>query len=74
MVQTVGGVMVTVIFSWHTLGILVQTDHQLNTTVYPSIVADHPFMTSVPILLFTSSFQQDNTLSHKAQLILNWFL
>ncbi len=43
------GVMVWLIFSWHTLGLLVPIEHCLNTTVYLSIVADHvhPFMTTV---------------------------
>ncbi len=41
-----GGVMVWGIFSWHTL---VPIEHNLNTTVFLSIVADHvhPFMTTV---------------------------
>ncbi len=44
-----GGVMVWGIFSWHTLDPLVPTEHCLNATAYPSIVADrvHPFMTTV---------------------------
>ncbi|MDF4326824.1 hypothetical protein P3395_25770 [Vibrio parahaemolyticus] len=44
-----GGVMVWGVFSWHTLGLLVPTEHGLNTTAYLSIVADrvHPFMTTV---------------------------
>ncbi len=44
-----GGVMVWGIFSWHTLGRLVPTEHCLNLTAYLSIVADHvhPFMTTV---------------------------
>ncbi len=48
-VQAGGGVMMWGIFSWHTLGPLVPTEHCLNTTVYLSIVADHvhPFMTTV---------------------------
>ena len=42
MVQAgVGGVMVWGIFSWHTLGPLVPTEHRLNATAYLSIVADH---------------------------------
>ncbi len=70
-----GGVMVWGIFSWHTLGPLVPTEHRLNTTVYLSIVADHvhPFMTTV----YSSSdvyFQQDNAPCHKAQIISDWFL
>uniref|UniRef100_A0A8D3DL82 Uncharacterized protein n=1 Tax=Scophthalmus maximus TaxID=52904 RepID=A0A8D3DL82_SCOMX len=36
-----GGVMVWGIFSWHTLGPLVQIEHRLNATAYLSIVADH---------------------------------
>ncbi len=36
-----GGVMVRGIFSWHTLGPLVLTEHLLNATAYLSIVADH---------------------------------
>ncbi len=44
-----GGVMVSGIFSWHTLSYLVPIEHCLNTTAYLSIVADHvhPFMTTV---------------------------
>ncbi len=44
-----GGVMVWGIFSWHTLGPLVPTEHRLNATAYLSVVADHvhPFMTTV---------------------------
>ncbi len=68
-----GGVMVWEIFSWYTLGLLVPIEHHLNETVYQSIVADHPFMTTV----YPSSdgyFQQDNALCFKAQIILDWFL
>ncbi len=73
-VQAGGGVMVRGIFSWHTLGTLVPTEHCLNTTVYLSIVADHvhPFMTTVYHLLMY--FQQDNAPCHKAQIISDWFL
>ncbi len=49
-VQAAGsGVMVWGIFSWHTLGLLVQIEHRLNATAYLSIVADHvhAFMTTV---------------------------
>ncbi len=44
-----GGVMVWGIFSWHTLGPLVPTEHCLNATAYLSIVAYHvhPFITTV---------------------------
>ncbi len=44
-----GGVMVWGIFSWHTLGLLVPIEHNLNATAYLSIVADHvhPCMTTV---------------------------
>ncbi len=44
-----GGVMVWMIFSCHTLGLLVPIQHCLNATVYLSNVADyvHPFMTTV---------------------------
>ncbi len=67
--------MVWGIFSWRTLGPLVPIEHGLNTTAYPSIVADHvhPFMTTV----FRSSdgyIQQDNAPCHKAQIISDWFL
>ncbi len=70
-----GGVMVRGIFSWHTLGPLVLTEHLLNATAYLSIVADHvhPFMTTV----YPSSdgyFQQHNGPCHKAQIISDWFL
>ncbi len=66
--------MVWGIFSWHTLGPLVQIEHCLCTTAYPSIVADHvhPFMTTV----HPSSdgyFLQDNAPCHKAQIISDWF-
>ncbi len=49
--------MVWGIFSWHTLGLLVPIEHNLNTTAYLSIVADHvhPFMTTVYLLMITSS-------------------
>uniref|UniRef100_A0A9J7YNT3 Tc1-like transposase DDE domain-containing protein n=1 Tax=Cyprinus carpio carpio TaxID=630221 RepID=A0A9J7YNT3_CYPCA len=68
--EAAGGVMVVGIFSWHTLGSLVPTEHRLNTTVFLSIVADHvyAFMTTV----HPSSddyFQQDNAPCHKAQII-----
>ncbi len=61
------GVMVWGMFSWHTLGPLVPIEHCLNTTAYPSIVADHvhPFMTTV----YRSSdgyFQQDNAPSQSS--------
>ncbi len=36
-----GGLMVWGIFSWHTLGPLVQIEHCLNATAYLSIVSDH---------------------------------
>ncbi len=63
------------IFSWHTLGPLVQIEHHLNATAYLSIVADHvhPFMTTV----YPSSdgyIQQHNAPCHKAQIISDWFL
>ncbi len=38
-----GAVMVSGIFSWHTLGPLVLIEHRLNATAYLSIVAVHPF-------------------------------
>ncbi len=49
--------MVWRIFSWHTLGPLVPTEHRLNATAYLSIVADHvhPFMTTVYHLLMATS-------------------
>ncbi len=48
-----GGVMVWGIFSWHTLGPILPTEHCLNATAYLSIVADHIhlFMTTVYHLL-----------------------
>ncbi len=63
------------IFSWHTLGPLVPTEHRLNTTAYLSIVADHvhPFMTTV-CPASDGYFQQDNAPCHKAQIISDWFL
>ncbi len=67
------GVMVWGIYSWHILGPLVPIEHCLKATAYLSIVADHPFMTTV----YTSSdgyFQQDNAPCHKAQIISDWFL
>ncbi len=59
---------------WHTLGPLVPIAI-LNATAYLSVVADHvhTFMTTV----YPSSdgyFQKDNTPSHKAQIISDWFL
>ncbi len=73
--QAGDGVTVWGIFSWHTLGPLVQIEHRINATIYLSIVADHahPFMTTV----YPSSndyFQQDNAPCHKAQIISDWFL
>ncbi len=49
--------MVWGIFSWHTLGPLVQTEHRLNTTAYLSIAAGHVhrFMTTVYHLLMATS-------------------
>ncbi len=75
-VQPAGsGVMVWVIFSWHTSGSSVPIEHCLNATTYLSIVIDHvhSFMTTV----YPSSdgyFQQDNAPCHKAQIISDWFL
>lgn len=47
--QTVDGVMVLGIFSWHTLVPLVPTDHCLSATLCLSMGADHifPFKTTV---------------------------
>ncbi len=64
------GVMVWGIFSWYTLGPLVQIEHRLNAAAYLNIVADHVyrFMNAV----YPSSdgyFQQDNAPRHKAQII-----
>lgn len=42
------GVMEWEIFSWHTLGLLVPTEHHLNAKVYLGIVADHDH--SVPTM------------------------
>ena len=52
-----GGVMVWGMFSCHTLGPLVPTEHRINATAYLSIVADHlhPFMTTVDHLLMDTS-------------------
>ncbi len=52
-----GGVMVWVMFSWHTLGPFVPIEHCLNATAYLSIVVDHvhSFMTTVYHLLMTTS-------------------
>ncbi len=63
------------IFSWHTLGPILPTEHCLNATAYLSIVADHVhlFMTTV----YPSSddyIQQDTASCHKAQIISDWFL
>ncbi len=70
-----GSVMVWGIFSWHTLGLLVPTEHRLNATAYLSIFSDHvhPFMTTV-YLSSDGYFQQDNAQCHKAQIISDWFL
>ncbi len=70
-----GGVMVWGIIYLLTLVPLAPIEHNLNTTTYLSIVADHvhPFMTTV----YPSSdsyFQQDNAPCHKAQIISDWFL
>ncbi len=56
-IQAGGGVMVWRIFSWHTLGPLVPTEHRLNAPAYLSIVTDHvhPFMTTVYHLLMATS-------------------
>jgi len=48
-VQVGGGVMVSGMFSWHTLGPLVRIGHCLNATAYLSIVSDHVH----PFALFT---------------------
>ncbi len=47
--------MVWGIFSWHTLGPLEPIEHRLNATAYLSIVAVHPFMTTVYHLLMATS-------------------
>lgn len=67
MVQADGGVMVWEMFSWHTLGLLIPIDHQLNVTTYLIIVADHvhPFMTTV-YQFSNGYFQQNNAQCHKA--------
>ncbi len=64
------GVMVWGIFSWHTLGPLVQIEHHLNATAYLSIVANHvhPFMTTV-YPYSDGYFQKVNAPSHRAQII-----
>ncbi len=64
-VQAAGVVMVWGIFSWHTLGPLVPTEHRLNATAYLSIVADHvhPFMTTV-CPSSDGYLQQDNAQCH----------
>ncbi len=52
------GVMVWGIFSWHTLGPLVTSEHRLNAIAFLSVFADyvHPFMTAVyPFLMVTST-------------------
>ncbi len=68
------GVMVSGILSWHTLDPLVTIEHQLNATVYLSIVTDHvhPFMTTE----YTSSDATSSRIMHrhKAQIISDWFL
>ncbi len=68
------GVMVSGIFSWHTLDPLVTIEHHLNATAYLSIVADHvhPFMTTV----YPSSDATSSRIMHrhKAQIISDWFL
>ncbi len=72
-VQAAGGVMVWGIVYWHTLGPLAPIEHCLNTTAFLSIVAVHPFMTTV----YPSSdgyLKQDNVPCHKAQIISDWFL
>ncbi len=52
-----GGVMVRVIFYWHTLGPLAPIEDRLKAIAYLSIVADHvhPFMTTVYHLLMATS-------------------
>ncbi len=59
-----GGVMVGGIFSWHTLGHFVPTEHRLNATAYLSIVANyvHPFMTTV----YPSSDATSSRIMHHA--------
>jgi len=51
-----GGVIVWGMFSWHTLGPLVQIGHRLNATAYLSIVSDnvHPFMATHPLMATSS--------------------
>lgn len=55
-----GDVMGWWIFSWHTLGSLVGTEHYLNTTPYLSIAPKH-----------VHCFQQNNML---VRMISDWFL
>ncbi len=52
-----GGVMGVGIFSWHTLGPLVQIEHCLCTTAYLSIVADHVQIKSNQITFIVTSPQ-----------------
>jgi len=62
-----GGVMVSRMFSWHTLDPLVPIGHCLNDAAYLSIVSDHvhPFMaTRNPFS--DGYFQQDNAPCHEA--------
>lgn len=67
--------MVWRIFSWHTFGPLVQSEHLLYATVYLSIATDHIhlFMTVVYHLLNDDYFMQDNVPYHKAPIISNCF-
>lgn len=51
------GVLVWGIFSWHTLGPSVPTEHHLNAAGYLSFVADrvHPFINPVYLLMASSN-------------------
>lgn len=68
----VGGVMVWGIFSWHTLGPLVQgIDHCLNTTAYVLLL-------TIPLTAMYPSpdgyFQQDNAPCQNGQIVSKRFL
>jgi len=70
--QAAGGVMVWRIFSWHTLGPLVSTEHCLNTTAKLSNAAESDHAQHLWPHLLMPTFSRKTC--HKSQIISNWFL
>ena len=68
------GVMVWGVFSWHTLGPLIEVEQHFNATGYLNIIANqvHPFMAAM-YPTANRFLQQDNAPCHKARLVQEWF-